>query len=69
MKTPFQFEKYLEFMKNAENSVKYRILSSFDSSRSSKSMWDGGDQIFMKARYMFDCFLRTRTVCMGLRGI
>ena len=29
MKTPFQFEKNLEFMKNAENSVEYRILSSF----------------------------------------
>ena len=28
-KTPFQFEKNLEFMKNAENSIKYRILSSF----------------------------------------
>ena len=29
MKNPFQFEKNLEFMKNAENFEKYRILSSF----------------------------------------
>ena len=68
-KSLIPFLKNLEFVKNTENSGKYRILSSFLLVLFTKMVWDGGDQLIMKEGIKLDRFIPISCPSETKRGV